>query len=132
MLQASKHAQSPNWAVSDDPDHLEPGSKRRRFSSDVTNLSAPAIAQRIIPPESGRKARQKDYDTEAQHVLNRAIPLFKFRVVSDTAYPDTLMERIWAKEAWYQAVADLNAKLTPDTGVISVVRTALSSPPCQC
>lgn len=69
----------------------------------------------------GRKARQKDYDPKTQKVFDLANTRFKSIVSGNSMYPEKVQERTWAKQAWYQAAAELNIALEHEPGVISVV-----------
>lgn len=79
-------------------------------------------AERVAEPVTGRqRGRQGDYESLAQEVLKIAFVTYKSYVSSIEGYPDKLMEKTWAMQAWYQAAGKLDIELSPNAETIKIV-----------
>ncbi|CDO74594.1 hypothetical protein BN946_scf184807.g2 [Trametes cinnabarina] len=79
-------------------------------------------ARRIAEPLEGRqRPRKSDYEPQAQEVIRDAVVIFKSLICSRDAYPNKLLERSWASEAWQQAALALDIKLAPNTETLNII-----------
>ena len=80
----------------------------------------PEAQHRPIAP--GKKAVTRDYEPRVQDIFARAFTLYKTCIMSETAYPDKMQEKTWAKAAWRRAAQELHVELKPDSRAIDLVR----------
>ncbi|KAI0746149.1 hypothetical protein C8Q76DRAFT_665579 [Earliella scabrosa] len=114
-------SRAPSRARSDSDSDDERPPQRRRVHSPSPEPDVTTTAQTAQRQPNAKSSGIRDYEPRAQAILNRAITLYKANLTTKNAYPDKLMEKIWAKKAWAQAAQDLRIDLAPDDRVIELI-----------
>ena len=61
-------------------------------------------------------------EPEAQHIIAKAIPIYKSLVSTQDAYPDKMKEMTWAKQAWWETADAFDIELAPNHECVRIVR----------
>jgi hypothetical protein len=68
-----------------------------------------------------RRPKAADYEAAEKTLIAKAIELYRIKVVSEDAFPNSLLRLTWARIVWEQACQEYQTDIEPDDNIIKLV-----------